>query len=73
MNNISMSSALDLLAEKFNVQIEYSPADVKDINIIATINPKQAIEQVLHNIAIMNNLQISEVDSQRFIIIRRAK
>jgi len=73
MNNISMPSALDMLAEKFNVQIEYSPADVKDINIIATVNPKQSIEQVLRDIAIMNNLRIEKIDSQKFIITKVVK
>lgn len=73
MNNISMSSALDMLAEKFNVQIEYSPADVKDIDIIATVNPKQPVEQVLKDIAIMNNLRIDKIDSQKYIITKVLK
>lgn len=73
MNNISMPSALDMLTEKFNVQIEYSPADVKNINIIATVNPKQSVEQILKDIAVMNNLRIDKVDSQKFIITKAVK
>ncbi|ANI88807.1 hypothetical protein A9P82_05595 [Arachidicoccus ginsenosidimutans] len=73
MNNIAMSSALDMLAEKFNVQIEYSPADVADINIIAAINPRQPVDKILKDIASMNNLRIDKTDSQKFIITKITK
>lgn len=71
MKNIAMASALDILSAKFNVQIEYSPDDVKDIYIIATVNQKQPINHILKDIATMNNLNIKKLGTQQYIIYKK--
>lgn len=68
LNNTSLKSALDQLAEKFDVEIEYSPGDIYNINIIATITPAQSIERILENITQINGLTLIKVSSKKFLI-----
>lgn len=71
LNNVPMADALDKIAQQYDVEIEYSPADVQDINIIANLNRKQPVQKILHNIALMNHLKIWKLDDREFIIEKR--
>lgn len=68
LNNVPMADALDKIAQRYNVEIQYSPSDVADINIIANLNPKQSVRKILDNIALMNHLKIWVLDDREFII-----
>jgi len=70
LNNEPLSDALDQIAQKYNVEIEYSPKDIDDINIIATLDPSKPVYHVLHNIALMNNLRILELGDKQYILDR---
>ncbi|MEO6819500.1 MAG: FecR family protein [Ginsengibacter sp.] len=68
LNNTSLKNALDQLAEKFNVEIEYSPADIENINIIANVSPSQSIGKILENITQLNGLLLIKISSKKFVI-----
>lgn len=68
LNNTTLKYAFDQLAEKFNVEIEYSPEDINNINIIATITPSQSIERVLENITQLNGLTLVKSSPTKFLI-----
>ena len=68
LDNTPLNDALDQIAENYNVEIEYSPQDIDNINIIARIDPTKSVYNVLHMIALMNNLQVLTIDDRQFIL-----
>lgn len=68
LDNEPLANALDLIAQKYGVEIEYSPLDVENINIIATIDASKPVYHILHNIALMNHLEVLEVADRQYIL-----
>lgn len=68
--NIPIEAALEKLAQKYHVEITYSEADLRNINIIATIGLHQPIEKILGDIAQMNSLRLRKMSDHEFEIGR---
>lgn len=68
LDNEPLSEALDQIAQRYGVEIEYAPADVDNINIIASLDPSKPVYRILHNIALMNHLRIQQLGDRQYII-----
>lgn len=67
-DNTSMEFAIDKLAEKYEVEIQYSPADIEGVNLIAQISKKQPLIKILTDIALTNGLNVKKAGQNIFII-----
>ncbi|WP_431294468.1 FecR family protein [Pedobacter sp. P26] len=56
-----LQEVLAQIETAFGIKIRYEPADVKDLAFTGTINPKKDIDQVLTDIADLNQLKLSRV------------
>ncbi|GAB3354322.1 hypothetical protein GCM10027566_15410 [Arachidicoccus ginsenosidivorans] len=68
LDNVTMQEALDKLALQYNVEIQYSPADIQHMNIIAKIPKTQSIKHILQNISRANGLDMIELDDSTYLI-----
>ncbi|MBD0351112.1 MAG: FecR family protein, partial [Flavisolibacter sp.] len=65
-NNQSLSEIFDALSDMYDVKIEYSKKDVKNHYFIGTFDRSEPLENILHQIAILNNLTVTkEKDTYR--------
>ncbi|MGN7783569.1 FecR family protein [Niabella sp. 22666] len=56
--NVPLKDAFDKLANVFDVQIEYSTADLQGIFLIASYSKDEPVEPLLQHIAEINNLKL---------------
>jgi ferric-dicitrate binding protein FerR (iron transport regulator) len=59
-NNQKLSQVLDQLSAIYNVKIEYSAAELNKMNFIGKIEKSDSIEQILNDIALLNNLTVKK-------------
>ena len=71
LNNEPLSEALDRIALQYGVEIEYSSQDIKDINIIAKLDKSKSVYNILNTIALMNHLQLLELEDKQFLLEKR--
>ena len=57
--NQDLAQVLDQLATIYKVKIEYSKKDVSKINFIGRVDKSDAIEDILNDIALLNNLVVT--------------
>ncbi|MEJ8820188.1 FecR family protein [Lacibacter sp. H407] len=62
-NNQKLSQVLDQLSAIYNVKIEYSGTELNKMNFIGKIEKSDSIEQILNDIALLNNLTVTKTDS----------
>ncbi|MCU7693533.1 FecR family protein [Haoranjiania flava] len=65
--NEKLKTVINELSKLYNVEINY-PTDISCINIYMSVDSKQPIEKILKNITSLNGLEISKVDSNKYII-----
>lgn len=70
-NNQPVSEILDALAEMYGVKIYYSKNDVKDMYFIGTYDKSDSLENILKQIALLNNLKLT-VHKDTFKIEKQA-
>lgn len=70
LDNEPLAGALDMIAQKYEVEIEYSPLDIKNINIIASLDISKPVYRILNSIALMNNLKVVELGDKQYILDR---
>jgi len=69
--NTSMEYAIDRLADLYGVEIQYSPADVEHINLIAQVPKNQSLKKILNDIAITNGLNVAEAGKDVFVLEKK--
>jgi transmembrane sensor len=62
-NNQSLAKVFDQLEDMYNVKITYSKKDVARLYFIGTFNKSDSLENVLHQIAVLNNLKVLKVNN----------
>lgn len=65
--NEKLKTVINELSKLYNVEINY-PTDISSINIYMSIDYRQPIEKILKNITSLNGLEITKVDSNKYII-----
>lgn len=68
--NVPLREAFDKLANVFDVQIEYSTADLQGIFIIASYSKNEPVERLLQHIAEINNLKLIKNSEKSYYISR---
>jgi ferric-dicitrate binding protein FerR (iron transport regulator) len=66
-NNQSLVQVFEQLSAIYNVKIVYTTADVKKMNFIGKIDKTDSIENILNDIALLNNLSVKKSGSSYVI------
>lgn len=59
-NNQPLANVLDQLSILYNVKITYSKKDIKNVRFIGKFNDKDSLENIIHHIAILNDLKVDK-------------
>ncbi len=65
--NEKLKTVINELSKLYDVEINY-PTNISSINIYMSVDNTQPIEKILKNISSLNGLEISKVDSNKYII-----
>lgn len=66
----SLSKVLTDMETLYQVHIDFKKADMNSIQFSGTITDEEAVQQILKKIGLLNDLKVTEVDKDRFIIDR---
>jgi len=70
-NNQRLADVFDQLAAIYNVDIEYSHSDIKDMYFIGKLEKKDSLNEIIRDIAILNHLSVTTSNGR--YIIRKGK
>lgn len=59
-NNQPLGEIFDVLADMYDVKIEYKKKDVKDMYFIGTYEKSDSLEKILSQIVLLNNLKLTK-------------
>ncbi len=66
-NNQSLAEVFDQLALLYNVDIQYSPGDLRDKFIIGKLEKKDSLSKIMRDIARLNHLSLT-IENGRYIV-----
>lgn len=69
-NNQSLEQVFEQLSAIYNVKIDYSTSEINSMNFIGKIDKTDSIENILKDIAILNNLSVKK-DGKKYFIRRK--
>ena len=66
-NNQSLADVFDQLSAIYNVDIEYTHSEIKDMYFIGKLEKKDSLNEIISDIAILNHLSVT-TSNGRYII-----
>jgi ferric-dicitrate binding protein FerR (iron transport regulator) len=69
-NNQTLASVFDQLSAIYNIDIEYSHNDIKDMYFIGKLEKRDSLGEIIRDIAILNHLSVTTLDG-RYIIKKK--
>lgn len=69
-NNQTLSDVFDQLALLYNVDIQYSEGDLRNKYFIGKLEMKDSLSKVMRDIALLNNLSVTE-SGHRYVVKKR--
>lgn len=66
-NNQRLSDVFDQLAAIYNVQIEYSHEDVRNMFFIGRLDKKDSLDDIIKDIALLNHLSVTSLNGKYYV------
>ncbi|HEY4205837.1 MAG TPA: FecR domain-containing protein [Puia sp.] len=66
-NNQTLASVFDQLSAIYNVDIEYSHGEIKDMYFIGKLEKKDSLSEIMRDIALLNHLSVTTLNG-RYVI-----